>query len=137
MTQPKDAGSQAESYFESILAKKNVMFERRVTIDYFINGIIPVEVKSCSLLKNKGNPDVAQLKYGNFQLNQEQHDSVLKENGWYCFLITYDDQSLLVGFLKANTLKRLTYSIREIALLKPVSLKEFTQQLGMSMGGQQ
>jgi hypothetical protein len=96
-----------------------------------VNKSIKVEIKSCQIsIKDRANKH-HRYRIGRFDFTSEDNrEKQFHENIWVCFIVRHRDQFLLLGFVRAEELKKKRYvtihSTRELNLL---DLDEWIQQI--------
>ena len=77
----------------------NVEFVNEL-IDYYVDAGIPIEVKTCQELINRG--DRPNNRLGRFTFMKEQHKTLLDENGYYLFIVKNGDFLICFKVIRAD-----------------------------------
>ncbi len=87
-----------------------------------------IEVKSADLIVLHGRKEKA---FGKFIVNIKCHEKLLTINGFYCFVLTFKGNPILIGFIEAKKTKPIRngrgHFFRLPVLYKTICLKEFLE----------
>ena len=116
----KKNGYKAERVARGILLELLVTSEDAIEyindlIDYYVNGEIPVEVKSCQEFIDDRTCS-RKRRHGRFTLDKKQHEFLVKHDGYYLFIVHCTDATKLLKFVKARNLEyhdKITWSALE------------------------
>lgn len=90
---------------------------------------IPIEVKSCHIVRKNGKKHKNTLGY--FEFRKNPYNALLESDAYYCFVIMYNNERLIAGFIKANKFGKFQryIQLRKILNKKLLTKEEFVEAI--------
>lgn len=126
----REAGLKAENFFISVLNSKGINY---IYIDDWFDFEIlgqKVELKSCKISVKQPKKRKVRFRAGRFDFTKlENREKQFNENVWICFMVTHENQFMILGLCRAKELNKKRYiSLTALRSFKPISLDDWIKK---------
>ena len=70
-------------------------------LNYYVNNHIPIEIKKCEYMTKSGNKKHPK-RFGRFSLDKDKHEFLVRNKGYYLFLVYHNNFVISVKIMEAN-----------------------------------
>jgi len=90
---------------------------------------VPIEVKSCHIVKRNGSKHKKSLGY--FKFRKSPYEALLQSDAYYCFVVLHNGERMIAGFKKSSELGsyRSQRSVYDVLHGKLLTKNEFLEMV--------